>query len=67
MKPGGISFVLQVLIAKAVGPMRAPDQLLNLLLAAVFSLSMLLSAHLFVQHRSAHELPFMISSRSGPT
>lgn len=47
--------------------MPALDQLLNLLLAAVFSLSMLLSAHLFTQHRVARELPVTISYRSGPT
>lgn len=67
MKPRGISHVLWVTIAKAVDPMRALDQLLNLLLTAVFSLSMLASAHLFMQHRSARELPTMISYRSGPT
>jgi hypothetical protein len=56
-----------VVIAKAVGPMRALDQVLNLLLTAVFSLSMLLAAHLFMQHRTARELPTVIWYRSGPT
>ena len=56
-----------VVIANAVGPMRALDQVLNLLLTAVFSLSMLLAAHLFMQHRTARELPTVIWYRSGPT
>jgi hypothetical protein len=39
-------------------------QLLNLLLTAMFSLVMLLSAHMFMNHRSARDVPVPAAYRT---
>jgi hypothetical protein len=47
--------------------MGAVHQLLSALLAAIFSIGMLLSAHLFTDYRSSREAPVSVSrSFTGP-